>query len=475
MKKFFFPAILILLLVPGWLMGEDPAKVLAMQIPGAGAAGGNTLLINLSQLEALATELAAALQAAEIRLLDPKDRVLATLGRLKKGKLKWDHKTVQDKFLAVNFAATDYALLAESVQARMPRVGYKLAACDGETGAIINSSPVAFCELPDLAVQLNYPVNAPPGGSLDKEVTVTLENTGSFAARDIRLEIVLSSDDKIPRRSAPAAANFTEDALLEGGRETVPLLEPGQQVTVRFSGSLKLPEDTPPGKHYLAVVADPEDRIGELSEDNNISSGFIMITVPEPAFFAVEMPETVLYFEPAAYGFRIACGDTLLSDGKDWKLCRMKPHVFQFKHVSWTDFYWEIDTYERAVWEIRGVDFCKRGGRARDLPIKVEVTGGSLDTLPSRFALKLAQTRMRFEPATKKFMLLAYDKPICHLPFWWVCKRDSFLYQIRCALWENYFWQVDTFKKEASQVTDGKFCSTEGIAAKLPLMVTVEK
>jgi hypothetical protein len=475
MKKSVFSALLVLLLVPGMLPGDDTAKVLAMQIPGAGAAAANTLLINISELEALGAELTTALQAADIRLLDPRDRVLATLGRLKKGKLKWDHKTVQDKFLAVSFAAGDYSSLAESVQARRPWPGCRLAACDGDTGAIINSLPVAFCALPDLAVQLNYPVNAQPGEALGQALTVTLENMGSAAARDIRLEIVLSSDDKIPRRSASAAAHFTEDALLEGGRETVPLLEPGQQLTVRFSGSVKLPEDTPPGKHYLAVVADPEDRIGELSKDNNIFSGFIMITVPEPAFFTVEMPETVLNFEPASYGFKIVCADTLLSDGKDWKLCRMKPHVFQIKHVTWTDFYWEIDTYERAVWEVRGADFCKRGGRARDLPIKVEVTGGSLDTLPSRFALKLAQTRMRFEPATKKFALLAYDRPICHLPFWWVCKRDSFLYQIRCALWENRFWQVDTFKKEVSLVTDGKFCSTEGIAAKLPLAVTVEK
>jgi hypothetical protein len=475
MKKILFPAVLILLLVPGRLAGEEPAQVLAMQIPGAGAAEGNTLLINLSQLEALGKELTAALVTADIRLLDRQDRVLARLGRFKKGRIKWDHKTVQNQFLAVDFAAGDYALLAECVQARMPGKGCKLAACDGETGALIHSTVVAVCELPDLAVQLNYPVNAQPGESLGPEVTVILENKGTVAAENIQLEIVLSGDDRIPRRSAPEAVNFTEDALLENGRETIPRLQPGQQVTVRFSGSLKLPADTPPGKHYLAVVADPDDRIGELSEDNNIFPGFIMINVPEPAFFTVEMPETVLHFEPASYGFKIVCGDTLLSDGKDWKLCRMNPHVYQIKHVSWNDFFWEIDTYERAVWEIRGADFCKKGGKARDLAIQVEVTGGSLLIMPSHFTLKLAQTRIRFEPATKKFALLAYEKPICHLPFWWVCRRDSFLYQIRCALWQDFFWQVDTFKKEASQVSGGKFCSTEGTALKLPLAVTAEK
>ena len=80
----------------------------------------------------------------------------------------------------------------------------------------------------------------------------------------------------------------------------------------------------------------------------------------------------------------------ILSDGKDWKLCKMKPHVYQIKHVSWSDFFWEIDTYEKAVWEIKGVDFCKKGGKGRELGIKVKVEGGSLLIPPSRFTLKLS-------------------------------------------------------------------------------------
>jgi hypothetical protein len=305
-------------------------------------------------------------------------------------------------------------------------------------------------------------------------VTVSLTNTGSRAASDITLEIVLSGDDSFPRRRAAAAATYTEDALLENGRETVPLLAPGQQVTVVFSGSLKLPPDTPPGKHYLAVLADPEDSIGELSEENNIHSGFIMITVPEPTAFTVDMPETVLNFLPASYGFEIVCAGTLLSDGKDWKLCRMKPNIYHLKHVSWDDFFWEVDTVAREIYEIRGTAFCKKGGQDRALNIKVEVAGGSLQTLPSRFTLKLAETRLRFEPGGKKFSLLAYGKPIFHQPFWWVCRRESYLYQFRYALWQGTFWQVDTIRKEASLVRDGKFCSTEGLAATLPLVVKVE-
>jgi hypothetical protein len=473
MKKMFLAIVALVILVPGLMTGEDAVKIVPLEI--SAAQGANTLLANLARLQALCEEITSDRIDGDIILLKPQGAPLITLGRLKKGKIKWDHKTVQGKFLSLAFAPADYALLAESVQAKAPLAGFQIAVCDEKTQAVIKAFPVAFGDYADLVVQLNYPVKVVLGQSLRQDVSVSLENKGNVAARNIRLEIVLSSDDKIPLRSAPAAAAYAEDILLENGSETVPALEPGQQVTVNFSGSLKIPEDTPPGKHYLAVVADPENSISELSEENNINSGYIMIDIPEPAAFNVELPETVLSFEPVGFGFKIVWLDTVLSDGKDWKLCKMQPNLYQFRHVSWTDFYWEIDTYEKAVWEVSGSPFCKKGGKARDLKIKVEVSGGSLITPPSRFSLKLANARLRFEPITKKFAVLAYDKPIFHLPFWWVCKRESYLYQIRYILWQDFFWQVDIFKKEAQKISNGKFCSTEGSPTKLPAVVTVEK
>ncbi|MCX6558565.1 MAG: hypothetical protein NTW95_14225 [Candidatus Aminicenantes bacterium] len=473
MKNMLLAALVMLILLPGMMAGEDEVKIVPLEI--SASAGANALLANLARVQALCEEITSDRIDGDIILLRPQGTPLITLGSLKKGKIKWEHKTVQDKFLALKFEPADYALLAESVKTQKPLAGFQLAVCDAKTQAVIKSFPVAFGDYADLVAQLNYPVRAATGQPLRQEVSVTLENKGKVAARSIRLEIVLSGDDKIPLRSAPAATAYGEDILLEGGSETVPSLEPGQQVTVAFNGSLKIPDDTPPGKHYLAVVVDPDNSVTELSEENNVISGYIMIDIPEPAAFDVQIPETVLQFEPAGFAFKIMWFDTILSDGKDWKLCKMQPNLYQIKHVSWTDCYWEIDTYERAVWEVTGSNFCKKGGRARDLKMKVEVTGGSLTTPPSRFILKLANTRVRFEPTTKKFSLLTYDRPIFHLPFWWVCKLESYLYQIRYVLWQDFFWQVDIFKKEAVKISNGKLCTPGGEASKLPVVVTVEK
>jgi hypothetical protein len=474
MNKKSYLALVVFFILSSLLLAQETLKTVALEIPGDPAAAKNRLLLNLSQLQALANELAVDTQKANIELLNMENVSFAVLGSVMKGKIKWDFKTIDDKFLAVNFSAADYALLCEKIKTRAIRPGFQLTATEGKTRAIIKSQEVTFCDFADLAVQLSYPVQATPGQQLQSEITVVIENKGTMVAKNIVLEIILSSENKGAQKPAEISDQFVKDIRLNEGREIIPLLEAGQQLTVNFSGNLKIPEDTSPGKYYLAAVADPENQISEINKDNNIYSGFILISVFEPAAFSLDMPETILTFEPATYGFKITCQDTLLSDGKDWKLCKMKPNLYQVKHVSWSDFFWEIDTYEKTVWEIKGVDFCKNGGKARVLPIGISVKGGSLLTPPASFTLKLAKTQLRFEPAAKKFALSAYGNPIFHLPFWWVCKREAHLYQIRFTLWENFFWQVDTFKKQVGRISGGKFCSAEGNSSPLPMQVTVE-
>jgi hypothetical protein len=475
MKKTKWLILAILFFTSFFLLAQETIKTLALEIPADPATAKNKLLLNLTQLLSLTNELTFEVQDANIELVNMQDVSLATLGSVKKSKIKWTHKISDENFLVVEFAAADYAVLCEKIKTKVLRPGFQLALSDGKTRAVIKSQEVTFCDFADLAVQLSYPVQATPGQLLQSEVTVSIENKGSAAAKNIVMEIILSTENKIQQNKIAGSDPFAKDVRLGDGREIIPLLEAGQQLTVNFSGTLKIPEDTPPGKYYLLAVLDRENQISEISKDNNIDSGFILLSVPEPASFTLEMSETLLTFEPANYNFKITCQDAILSDGKDWKLCKMKPNLYQIKHVSWNDFFWEIDTYEKAIWEVKGVDFCKKGGKARSLDIKLDVKGGSLLVPPAFFTLKLARTQMRFEPATKKFTLLAYGNPIYHMPFWWGCKRESHLYQIRFTLWESFFWQVDTFKKQVSQISGGKFCSAGGNSSLLPIPVTIEK
>jgi len=315
---------------------QSGSRVLPMTLPDDATDGA--LHIDLQQLESLSVELATGLPEVEIALLDDRDALLVKLGRVRGGKCKWSHKP-RGGSLVVGLAAGVRQQLAESIAARSPRPGYKLATFEQATHRVLGSVPVAFSDFADLSVQLQYPIQVAPGQDLGPALSVQLENLGSAAARDIVLEIVLSGDDRVPRRSAPVADSYAEDSLLAGGRETVPLLEPGQKLAVTFRGPLRLPDDLPADKSYLAVVADPGDLIAELSEENNIHSGFILNNVPEPKSFTLEMPDTQLHFEPASYDFLIESAGSPLSDGKDWRRCCMKPSVYQIKQAAWDGFF----------------------------------------------------------------------------------------------------------------------------------------
>lgn len=248
MQKTLLATLAFVMVIGGRLPGEDTVKILSMEIPANAAAGANTLLVDLTRLQALGEELTAAMEIADIVLLKEQAAPVITLGSLKKGRLKWDHKTFGSKFLAVKFVPADFAVLAQSIRSKSPRPGFQIAACDSKTQAVIKSIAVTFSDFADLVVQLNYPVKAVPGQSLQQEVSVNLENKGSVAAKSVNLQIVLSGDDMIPLRRAPESAMYGEDILVENGSEIIPALEPGQIVTVKFSGSLKIPDDTPPGE-----------------------------------------------------------------------------------------------------------------------------------------------------------------------------------------------------------------------------------
>ncbi len=208
MRKIFLATALVVILIPWLLAGEEAVKILPMEIPAAQAPGGTTIWVALSRLQALGDELTADVPAADMALLNAQGAPLVTLGSLKKGKWKWEHKTVQDKFLAVKLAAADYVPLAERLKAGTPQTGLQIGIIDAVTQAVIRSFPVAGGDFADLAVQLNYPVQAAPGQPLRQEVSVNLANLGSVAARNVKLEIVLSGDDRVPLRAAPASAGF---------------------------------------------------------------------------------------------------------------------------------------------------------------------------------------------------------------------------------------------------------------------------
>ncbi|MCK4834985.1 MAG: hypothetical protein KAT17_00020, partial [Candidatus Aminicenantes bacterium] len=353
--------------------------------------------------------------------------------------------------------------------------GYQILLSDANTQVVLKGYKITFCELPDLIVDLTYPVKIVPGQALKEDLSITVKNNGALMAKNFDLDLILSKDQHVPLKKAPYMEVFQEDGLLKNGRKTISLLKPGEKQIMRLADPVIIPKNIPPGKYYLSAIIDSGNAIKEFNENNNIFMGFIIVNVREPRKITLDLVNTELIFEPSSYGLQILSHGIMLSDGKDWRKCRIKAYLYQIKHVGWKDIHWEINTIDRGVWEISGAQFCKTGGKAAEMKIKMEVSGGSKFTLPARFKLSLPKTKIIYEPATKKMSALSSGNQIIYIPFWKVCKLGPQIYQFKNAIWKNFFIEVNTQEKKVYRVSNGHFCKAGGTMEPIPIEVMVEE
>lgn len=457
----------------------------------------NKLLFSLEDLQKMIDESGLKDKYAVIRFIDmTTGSMLTELGKVKEGKIKWGrgHKKANEKFVLLKFKKSDYSMIVNKVKAKAKNPGFQMQFIELEfdfesaknkltptfekkvkylektdTMKIID---ITFAQMVDLAVDMEYPIEVTPGEEMGDRVSVRVENKGNIPAKAFNVELVLSSDTKIPVQPASPSENFTEDMLLKGARATVESLNPGESKTLSFKGAVNIPADTSPERYYLGAVVDPENQVEEVTEDNNALVKFIMISHPQPKRVILDLSATQLVYDPASYGLSIMCQGVLLSDGRDWKKCRIRPYLYQIKHVGWQDFHWEFNTLERSVWKIKGEKFCKVGGVGRELKVKMQASGGSKTRMPSKVVLNLSDTHLDYGPKTGKIQLLSYGNQIAYVPLWKVTRLKSHLYQLKFNVWD-FFWEVDTFKKVVNKVAGGIF-GREGSGTPTPVNINMK-
>jgi len=441
-------------------------KLLKVQEPDKGK---YKLNLHLDNLKAIIEGFNLEGIDSDIEFIDQGGNVLATLGKVKNGNIKWE-KVVDNTYLQVKFDKDGYKAVLEKIKEKSHKPGFLIKA------GSLESCQITFMELPDLVAVIKNPINGHPGQTLAGEINVTIENRGTGEARDVWIQLVISRDADIPIQVANFTKEFKEDGLLEGGESILALLKPGEKKKVSFNGTLKVPDDTTPAKYYLGVVADPGNKIEEIAEDNNKEVGFIMISIPEPKRILVTLPESRLIYQPTGFSLKIFFDEVPLSNGKDWRKCAIRPYIHQLKNVTWEDFFWEVDTIDRSVWRVKKMKFCRKGGTADEIKMKVSIKGGSRTSPPINFTLGLSDTQLEYEPSAGKFKISAFGDQINHASLWRIFKIKPHLYQIKQLSWENFYWELDAFKKELRKVTGGNFGQVDvgGTVKVLNAEVTVE-
>lgn len=451
------------------------SEYLKIELPSESLMEKRRLHIDTNQIKSIIKEYLKESVTANIEFIDKNAKILAKFGRIKKGKIKWDFKLVDETYLLVKFDTQNYWPLVEKIKEKSIEPAYELALSDLKTKTIIKSYDIVFAEFPELTVSIKHPEKLAPGVEINNSITVRVENKGRVEARDFSLDLVLSSDFKIAYQPAVASDTFKDDMLLQNGRIKIESLKPGEIKTLSFKDPILLPADLAPKQYYLGAVIDSDNQIMESDKNNNIFSGFLMITVPAPKKVTVALTDARLDFQPKGYAFKIVSRGINISDGKEWRRCRMKPNIYQFQHGSWKDFHWEINTVRRTLWRITGAKFCKTGGKAKQIKTKMKVIGGSASAAPESVSLELPETRLEFLPETRKFQINTFDSQISYTQLWQTCAPASHLYQFKHNYWQDFYLEINTLRNTFSQVTGKTLCKTGGNQKNLNLEVKIEK
>lgn len=111
--------------------------------------------------------------------------------------------------------------------------------------------------------------NTQPGAGSRLKVTCTLQNEGSASLDSAGVGYYLSADRLLS----------ADDVLL--GRASAGPLWPGDTYYGSVAHTVTIPAGTPPGKRYLLLAADYQNRVAELDETNNVAPLPLEVVAPD--------------------------------------------------------------------------------------------------------------------------------------------------------------------------------------------------
>lgn len=192
----------------------------------------------------------------------------------------------------------------------------------------------------------------------------------------------------------------------------------------------------------------------------------------EPQRFFLDFADAALVYIPSSNTLQITTEGNVLSYGSDWEKCKLKPFLYHLRQNNWKGFHWQVDTSRKEVYRVTGGTFCRMGGTHQKLDIEVEVVGGDGDTTPQRFLLKFKQSYLVYAPSSNTLQISASGMVLSYGADWQRCKLQPTLFHLKQKFWNEFYWQVNTIRKEVYRINPGGFCEL-GSSARLKMGVRV--
>ena len=182
-----------------------------------------------------------------------------------------------------------------------------------------------------------------------------------------------------------------------------------------------------------------------------------------PQRFFIDFHKAYLVFEPAGSTLQIVAGNSVLAYGQKWTKVQLKPYLYHLRRDDWKDFFWQVNTSRKEVIMISNGDFGRiTAGVRRNLEIEVDPVGPGGEARPERVLLRFPAAYLVHVPKDDIVQIVAAGAVLSRGEDWTICRLKPYLYHLRQANWEKFFFQVNTSRKEAWKVEDGVFCRLGG-------------
>jgi hypothetical protein len=94
--------------------------------------------------------------------------------------------------------------------------------------------------------------------------------------------------------------------------------------------------------------------------------------------------------------------------------------------------------------------------------------------LPKRIFLDFVDAYLVYSPSPESLQIATENMVLSYGGGWEKCQLKPYLYHLRRSDWDNFFWQVNTSRKEVIQITGGEFCAITKGTARKKLDITVD-
>jgi hypothetical protein len=201
----------------------------------------------------------------------------------------------------------------------------------------------------------------------------------------------------------------------------------------------------------------------------------ILSTVMVASSFRLNFTDAYLVYVPSSKTLQITAHGRVLSYGSGWIVQQVQPYLYHMKLNTWQGFFWKINTSQKKVFKTTNGQFGTNIGYDTQLNVTLDVVGGSNNVPPTRFLIRFNDAYLIYVIETQAIQIIAQSMVLSYANDWNKAQIYPYLFHIRLATWQGFFWKVNTSRKQLYEVRNGTFGAiAPGTETTLPIPVTTQ-